>query len=61
MLELLIWFAEDENGAAAIEYGLIASLVSVAGIAALNLAGATLRQLFGVVTNALLLPGPVTP
>lgn len=42
----------DERGAAAIEYGLIASLVSVVGILALGLAGESLRDLFLLVANA---------
>lgn len=45
-------FGSDERGAAAIEYGLIASLVSVAGILALGLAGESLRDLLTLVANA---------
>jgi pilus assembly protein Flp/PilA len=52
MLNVVNWFGEDERGAAAIEYGLIASLVSVAGITALNLAGDSLIQLFNTVAGA---------
>ena len=52
MLIDLYYFGEDERGAAAIEYGLIASLVSVAVIVALNLAGESLRDLFTLVANA---------
>ena len=50
---LLAWMGEDEDGAAAIEYGLIASLVSVAVVAALSLAGESLRDLFNLITQAL--------
>lgn len=39
MFYLLCEFCADESGAAAIEYGLIAALVSVAGIVALTTAG----------------------
>jgi pilus assembly protein Flp/PilA len=46
-------FTGDEQGATAIEYGLIASLVSVAVIVALNLAGESLRDLFTLVAGAL--------
>jgi pilus assembly protein Flp/PilA len=53
MLDVLNWFGEDEAGAAAIEYGLIASLVSVAGILALGLAGDSLVQLFNLVAAAI--------
>ncbi len=43
---------EDRSGATAIEYGLIAALVSVAGIAAFNLLGGSLTGIFDLVTNA---------
>jgi pilus assembly protein Flp/PilA len=49
----LYYFGDDEQGATAIEYGLIASLVSVAVIVALNLAGESLRDLFTLVAGAL--------
>jgi pilus assembly protein Flp/PilA len=53
MLHVLTWFAEDEEGAAAIEYGLIASLVSVAAVAALGLMGGSLEQLLNLVVEAM--------
>ena len=43
----------DESGATAIEYGLIASLVSIAGISAFSEMGSSLRALFGHVENQL--------
>jgi pilus assembly protein Flp/PilA len=43
----------DESGATAIEYGLIAALVSVAAITALTAMGSSLNDLFGVVSNEL--------
>ena len=43
---------EDRSGATAIEYGLIAVLVSVATIAAFNLTGGSLNDIFDLVTNA---------
>ncbi len=46
-------FIADESGATAIEYGLIAALVSVAAIGALGLMGNALAQLFGAVANEL--------
>ncbi|MDH3595140.1 MAG: Flp family type IVb pilin [Rhodospirillales bacterium] len=46
-------FAKDESGATAIEYGLIAALVSVAAIAALRGMGESLSNLFGVVSGEL--------
>ena len=36
----------DESGATAIEYGLIAALVSIAGVTALTEMGSSLRQMF---------------
>jgi pilus assembly protein Flp/PilA len=51
--DILAWLGADEEGAAAIEYGLIASLVSVAVVAALTLAGDSLEQLLGLITQAL--------
>jgi len=43
----------DESGATAIEYGLIAALVSVAAITALTEMGSSLRQMFNYVANNL--------
>ena len=41
------------EGATAIEYGLIAALVSVAAIAALNATGSSLGTMFNTVSNEL--------
>lgn len=46
-------FWRDETGATAIEYGLIAGLVSVAAIAALSAMGGSLQSIFGVVKTQL--------
>ena len=46
-------FAADESGATAIEYGLIAALVAVVIIGALQLLGGQLTTTFGKVTTAL--------
>ena len=43
MLQRLL---HDESGATAIEYALIASMVAIAGIAALNAFGASLSNMF---------------
>jgi pilus assembly protein Flp/PilA len=43
----------DESGATAIEYGLIAALVSVAAIAALRSMGTSLTEIFSVVSGEL--------
>jgi pilus assembly protein Flp/PilA len=46
-------FIKDESGATAIEYGLIAALVAVAIIAALNAMSTELNALFGKVATEL--------
>ena len=53
MLKKIRSFAKDESGATAIEYGLIAALVSVAGIAALNAMGESLEEMFETVSTEL--------
>ena len=46
-------FLDDESGATAIEYGLIAALVSIAIIAALNALRVSLTNTFSKVSTAL--------
>lgn len=46
-------FLADESGATAIEYGLIAALVSVAAIGALGAMGDSLEAMFNVVGGEL--------
>ncbi len=53
MLKCLKLFCDDESGATAIEYGLIAALVSVAAIGALTTMGNTLNTLFTTVSNSM--------
>jgi pilus assembly protein Flp/PilA len=53
MLNMLSQFAKDESGATAIEYGLIAALVSVAAIAALKAMSAQLIGVFNTVSAEL--------
>ncbi len=53
MLKNIGHFCDDESGATAIEYGLIAALVSVAAIGALTTMGNTLNTLFSTVSNAM--------
>ena len=53
MLARMIGFIEDEDGATAIEYGLIAALVSVAAIGALTAMGGSLTTMFNSVSSAL--------
>ncbi len=53
MLRKLVFFLKDEDGATAIEYGLIAALVSVAAIGALTAMGNSLSTMFNTVSTAL--------
>ncbi len=46
-------FLQDEQGATAIEYGLIAALVSVAAIGALTSLGGSLEAIFNFVSTTL--------
>lgn len=53
MLKTIQSVLRDESGATAIEYGLIAALVSVAAIAALTAMGQNLASMFSTVSSAL--------
>lgn len=53
MINTIKSFLSDESGATAIEYGLIAALVSVAAITALGALGSSLNTLFTAVSNEL--------
>lgn len=53
MFRTLRNFIQDEKGATAIEYGLIAGLVSVAAIFALQSLGTSLTAIFGYVATTL--------
>ncbi|HEY9011304.1 MAG TPA: Flp family type IVb pilin [Devosia sp.] len=48
---LVIRFIDDQSGATAIEYGMIAALVAVGAIVAITTFGESLVGLFGVVEN----------
>jgi pilus assembly protein Flp/PilA len=50
---LMMRFAKDESGATAIEYGLIAALISVVIIATLTTVGTKLNATFTKVNSAL--------
>lgn len=58
MKALINKFFKDEDGATAIEYGLIAALIAVAIIAALNAVGSNLQTTFNSVATNL---GSTTP
>ncbi len=53
MFAKMIEFVRDEDGATAIEYGLIAALVSVAAIGALSALGGSLNTIFNMVSSEL--------
>jgi pilus assembly protein Flp/PilA len=53
MKNLITRFANDESGATAIEYGLIAALISVAIIASLTLVGTNLSAKFSSIATKL--------
>jgi pilus assembly protein Flp/PilA len=46
-------FLNDESGATAIEYGLLAALISVAAIVAITAVGTSLSTTFSTVANSL--------
>jgi pilus assembly protein Flp/PilA len=52
-MSFLTRFLRDEEGATAIEYGLIAALISVAIIAAVGLLGQNLESVFNQIAGAL--------
>ena len=52
-IDILKKIRKDESGATAIEYGLIAALVSVAAIGALTAMGGSLNTMFQTVSNSL--------
>ena len=53
MYKLVKSFLDDDSGATAIEYGLIAGLVSVAAIGALSAMGTSLDSMFTAVSGQL--------
>ena len=59
--EILTDVLKDDSGATAIEYGLIAALVSVAAIGALTAMGSSLNTMFTAVSNALTGAVAITP
>ena len=53
MFRMIKAFAKDEEGATAIEYGLIAALVAVAAISALDALGSSLIGTFDFVSTSI--------
>jgi pilus assembly protein Flp/PilA len=56
MKNLINRFAKNESGATAIEYGLIAGLVSVVIIGAVTLVGADVTAVFQKIADTLIIP-----
>jgi pilus assembly protein Flp/PilA len=52
-MKTLVTLFKDESGATAIEYGLIAALISIAAIVAMTTLGNSLKNSFGTVSNTL--------
>ena len=52
-MKLIARFVNDEDGATAIEYGLIAALIAVGIIAAATSLGGGLNKVFGTITTKL--------
>jgi pilus assembly protein Flp/PilA len=56
MSKLFARFVKDESGATAIEYGLIAALIAVAAITAMQGLGTSLNRTFTNVSTAMTTP-----
>jgi pilus assembly protein Flp/PilA len=52
-MNIVARFANDESGATAIEYGLIAALIAVGIIAAATTLGGSLSEIFGKISGKL--------
>jgi pilus assembly protein Flp/PilA len=55
-MDMLRRFAKETAGSTAIEYGLIAALISVAMIAGLGLIGNNIGNTFALVANKITMP-----
>jgi pilus assembly protein Flp/PilA len=53
MFGKLIALLKNEDGATAIEYGLIAALIAVAAVATMTTVGTNLKGIFGTVASSL--------
>ena len=53
MLSIFTRLFKDESGVTAIEYGLIAALIAIAAIVAMNTVGTNLSTAFGTVGSSL--------
>jgi len=59
MKKIITRFQNDESGATAIEYGLIAGLISVVIIATVTFVGVDLSRVFQAISTALRVAVPV--
>ena len=53
MFTTLVKLFKNEDGATAIEYGLIAALIAVAAVATMTTVGTNLKNVFGTVASSL--------
>jgi pilus assembly protein Flp/PilA len=53
VLTLITRLIKDENGVAAIEYGLIAALIAIAGISVMQTVGTNLSSTFSTIASNL--------
>ena len=53
MFATLVRLFKNEDGATAIEYGLIAALIAVAAVATMTTVGTNLKAVFGTVASSL--------
>ena len=53
MLSKVIRFLKNDDGATAIQYGLIAALIAVAAVATMTTVGTNLSGIFGTVASSL--------
>ncbi|KGC06765.1 MULTISPECIES: Flp family type IVb pilin [Burkholderia] len=53
IIEKIAWFADDQGGVTAIEYGLIAALIAIGIVAALTTVGTDLKTVFSTVADDL--------
>lgn len=56
MRQWMTRFLADENGATAIEYGIIAALIAASIIAAVSLVGTNMRQTFNTLAQTVRTP-----
>ena len=52
-MRLIIRFLKDESAATAIEYGLIAALISIAAVTVMSTLGTNISSVFNTVANDL--------